>query len=988
MKPPPFLPILHVVTWLTAVLYSPQIKSQARLTLNGATVTLSQGAQLVIENPTPAALVRTSGHIVSEDQQNNIKWHIGISEGIYIVPWGYGGTYMPLMFSTSNATGDGYILFSTYHTANWNNSAELPADVSNFTGPTGVDQSPFAVDRFWQINALGYTIKPTLSSLTFTYRDDEYNAVGNLITESALRPLRWNSVSSTWNDLITTPTVNTADNTVTMGMLAAADLYPWWTLSSSGLNRYWIASTASVWESAANWSFSSGGPGGAGIPQPWDVVSFDAQGDGMCTVNTAVTIDAMDVKSTYQGTIIQGTGSMFIRRDATFSGGGFRGGGPLSVGRDFTLDGSVFTSTNDTLTIGGDFILESGEFNHNDGTVKFSGTEMGSTQYIRGSMTADLSDVYISATQGNPGVSLEADLNLYGVLTLAPQAILDADGVNGTGILTVRSLADDPTSDGAIAALPTGARVHGNVTVQRHMTIEGPNNTRIYRYIASSVKNAAAVDLQQEIPVTGPFSGSSTCRGCTTNPSMFQYDEPVTTDTNLDGRIDLEDGYSRFPTHTNIEIIQPGVGYAVFVRANLLTTPVWDVRGEINTGNVVPANLPTSYTSSGEIANDGWNLVGNPFPSTIDWEASGWTRDNLEHPIYIRDNDTGAGQVAVWNGAVGVNGGSRYIALGQAFWVKADGNGIPLLQASEAVKAPHESTTFFREKAADNLIRMTLLHGTEKDESVVHFRNDASPEFDKHADAWKLKGASFSFSTLSDQGHELTINSWGPLACKDSIRLSITGAMPGTYRLQFSGQGSFAQGVTTELRDRYLHSSKVVSEGDEYVFTVGGDSATTLHDRFVLTVRQSVDKIDIQVTGNMLSVEKAGFTQWYFDGHPIAGATGSTLLAEQPGIYEVRINNLGCQYTGLVNMTVLSTQVPEQGLVKVYPNPVEDLLVFVTPQTIGQAKLSLIDPLGKVYLEKVVNGGGTLALTDLPKGVYFLQLTSKDQIFLVKVLKK
>ncbi len=126
-----------------------------------------------------------------------------------------------------------------------------------------------------------------------------------------------------------------------------------------------------------------------------------------------------------------------------------------------------------------------------------------------------------------------------------------------------------------------------------------------------------------------------------------------------------------FRTASNAETFQVGRGYTMFVRGNVLTTALWDLRGPINSGLI---NLPVSFTSSGTTADDGWNLVGNPYPSTIDWNAaSGWGKNNINATIYIRDNGTGSGQYATWNGVVGTNGGSQYIAAGQAFWVKAGG---------------------------------------------------------------------------------------------------------------------------------------------------------------------------------------------------------------------------------------------------------------------------------------------------------------------------
>ncbi|MCX6120382.1 MAG: T9SS type A sorting domain-containing protein [Ignavibacteriales bacterium] len=79
----------------------------------------------------------------------------------------------------------------------------------------------------------------------------------------------------------------------------------------------------------------------------------------------------------------------------------------------------------------------------------------------------------------------------------------------------------------------------------------------------------------------------------------------------------------------------------------------------------------------------GWNLVGNPTPSTINWDASsGWTKTNMDGTIYIWDPATSG--YKSWNGTTG-NLGSGKIAPFQAFWVKANA-ASPSLKCDNDVK--------------------------------------------------------------------------------------------------------------------------------------------------------------------------------------------------------------------------------------------------------------------------------------------------------------
>ena len=86
----------------------------------------------------------------------------------------------------------------------------------------------------------------------------------------------------------------------------------------------------------------------------------------------------------------------------------------------------------------------------------------------------------------------------------------------------------------------------------------------------------------------------------------------------------------------------------------------------------VTYHLSSSY--GGEFVVEkyaGFNLVGNPYPSYIDWELEGWTRDNLQlQTVWIYDDDVN-NYMTYTLGGVATNGGSQYIAPCQGFFIKA-----------------------------------------------------------------------------------------------------------------------------------------------------------------------------------------------------------------------------------------------------------------------------------------------------------------------------
>ncbi|MEJ0029108.1 MAG: hypothetical protein WDO15_01485 [Bacteroidota bacterium] len=218
----------------------------------------------------------------------------------------------------------------------------------------------------------------------------------------------------------------------------------------------------------------------------------------------------------------------------------------IDVGAVLAMTGTATLDLKSDLTNNGDFNIDPGT------TVSFSG---GSTQSISGNL-ANFANINVTNT-ASPGLQIESDQNLVGILSLGTDVAFDADGSANTSVFTLKSSAERPTVDASIAGLPSGATVTGNVTVERFMGIYAAPNDKIYRYISAPVQNATVADIQNEIYVTGAFTGSSTCTGCS-GQSMFAYDETVITDLNNNTVTDYNDGYINFPAAANTEVFETG----------------------------------------------------------------------------------------------------------------------------------------------------------------------------------------------------------------------------------------------------------------------------------------------------------------------------------------------------------------------------------------------------------------------------------------------
>lgn len=208
--------------------------AQARLILNNnAIMTMDNGIYLVINNSNGNAITTagTGGNIISEDENNRVRWTIGTSTGNYTVPFTSAGlNKIPVTIQISTAgVGSGSFEFATYGGATWDNNTYRPSIVTNMTNDITFNNSAEVIDRFWLISTPGYTTKPS-GTIDFTYIDAEHTAVGNSINEADLKAERYYTPTNSWDQYAPIGAANTATNVVEGVTVSAANFVSVWTL--------------------------------------------------------------------------------------------------------------------------------------------------------------------------------------------------------------------------------------------------------------------------------------------------------------------------------------------------------------------------------------------------------------------------------------------------------------------------------------------------------------------------------------------------------------------------------------------------------------------------------------------------------------------------------------------------------------------------------------------------------------------------------------
>lgn len=253
------------------------------------------------------------------------------------------------------------------------------------------------------------------------------------------------------------------------------------------------------------------------------------------------------------------------------------------------------------------------------------------------------------------------------------------------------------------------------------------------------------------------------------------------------------------------------------------------LNGSINFGS--DFNFKVSYSPTGTgISDDGYNLLANPFPGTIDWLSGSWSKKKINNAIYTWNSCNGSYSSFV--GGVGVNGGSRYISSMQGFWVQTNG-ADPSLKADAGILTG-SSSTLLKPNSADNNPQVLYIRLGE-DEIAIRLDSLSTDSFDVETDALKmLSENSRLYSTRL--GQHYAINSIRGGNTSVSLRTRGEGA------LQFSGTESFQNLYRILLANKKDQEEIEISDKFEYPFR---DSSLTgfqenFEIRFVLKQTKSL----------------------------------------------------------------------------------------------------------------------------------------------------
>ena len=429
----------------------------------------------------------------------------------------------------------------------------------------------------------------------------------------------------------------------------------------------------------------------------------------------------------------------------------------------------------------------------------------------------------------NIGAGASLSLGTNSNVKIASTAAANVNGtLNTNNAVTLKS-----DNNGAASIDISTGTIYGNMIVERFIPAQ-----RAYRLLSHPFSsNITLSTLLSSIDITGP-AGNGFTNGASTNSSAFSY-------------ISATDSWRAFSNASNTW--NAGQGLLVFIRGKTNeglsgsnaaadtyssggpSNVTLSLVGAINTGNI------TYTTGSGNT----WNLVGNPYSSSIDITQISnliTVAGGSNAYIYLWDPNAQQSYRAVKSGAYIAKQLSSSIILpsGSAFFVKNTTGVSKTLTFSENCKANNISAlALFGMNDQQYKIFLSVVKDNKIwDEVSLQFNDNASAEATDGGDIDKFSNSNFDLYSISSDQKYLAIDTRCIHSNKDdSILLGIHSMLKGEFLMEVNDV-KIPSHSTVYLLDKFLNRSMKVDNDLKYAFEINEDPASQGNKRFELILQK------------------------------------------------------------------------------------------------------------------------------------------------------
>jgi len=294
--------------------------------------------------------------------------------------------------------------------------------------------------------------------------------------------------------------------------------------------------------------------------------------------------------------------------------------------------------------------------------------------------------------------------------------------------------------------------------------------------------------------------------------------------------------------------MDPGAGFELWVEGGNDAT--FKYSGPLQT-NDLSLNSGTIPPISFSDPAHGYNLIGNPFASPLDWDVGTWNLTDIEGTIWIWDPASGSYKDR--SGGIG-SLTDGIIPIGQGFFVHATANTASITIPVDA--RVHSSQAYYKnsEKVAHipNYFSIKAIKGERNDELNIVFSGDASEEYDNGRDARKMFANSGNAPQIySLQSNEVLSINGLPLLSEEgrTVKLHYLTGISGEQTLV--AKTAFLPNTIVVLEDLFTDIRQNLVDNPVYTFeSLVGDEP----DRFLLHFGLAYSGIDDQDNNNHIYI--------------------------------------------------------------------------------------------------------------------------------------
>jgi hypothetical protein len=295
----------------------------------------------------------------------------------------------------------------------------------------------------------------------------------------------------------------------------------------------------------------------------------------------------------------------------------------------------------------------------------------------------------------------------------------------------------------------------GQGDVSGHLTMQGYLSRAFgYAYLGSPFQAALVAEMAEDVNLNASF------------PAVYRFEENLPT--------------NGWVVHTDSTLVlSPMHGYA-FQFGTSATPKIISITGTVNNGS-----LSRTLVSHNQPFTRGFNLVSNPYPSPVNWDAAeGWTKTNIDNAIYRFEADSsdlyGGVYTTYINGISSDGKAGPYIPAMQAFFVHVTDEAFPVtgvLGMDNRVRTGGLDAIPELRHTPDLLrIGLKMKDVSPTDATVFYFKTRANMGFDGQLDAIKLLNTGIrtpSIFGLGTRGEYLAIRALDGISTTLSIPLGV-----------------------------------------------------------------------------------------------------------------------------------------------------------------------------------------------------------------------